>query len=383
MKNKNTRLVLGKIGNYNVEDVDIKNLNKDYIDDSVKLAILTVLAGYLEKDKIYVNGNKFINPKFLNRFLSFILNDKRAAPRTFKLDINFDSNNKAHLPKESNEYDLVLSFSGGVDSTAGLLYALDKKLKVKPVYIAFGQKNEKQEIVYVKRILKKLNIKPQIVKVDINKYIDQDWKRWKLGIIPARNYLFASIASSILSHSKSKKHLIWVCAHKEEINPIHTDKSLRFFKSASKIFSTKYGKKITLETPFIDITKPEIVAYWHKNWERKYGLSVNETVSCYFGNNCGVCKACINRAVVFGCAGIKIENYKVNPFLDTKKLIQTSYIDSFGSLYTERKLDFLYALNEQKDILPNKLRSFLDSNYKNYEKRIVKRIKNIRKIKKI
>ena len=125
------------------------------------------------------------------------------------------------------------------------------------------------------------------------------------------------------------------------------------------------------------------MSYWHKYWEKKYNISVNETVSCYFGNNCGVCKACINRAVVFVCAGIKIENFQTNPFLDKRKLILNSYIVSFNSLHTERKLDFLYALNKQKNILPKKLKKFLDLNYKKYENKIIKRIDSIRKVDKI
>ena len=141
-----------------------------------------------------------------------------------------------------------------------------------------------------------------------------------------------------------------------------------------------YGKDISVTTPFMNITKPEILAYWHNKWEKKYNLTVNETVSCYFGNNCGVCKACINRAVVFCCAGIEIENFKVNPFLDKKKLIQNSYINSFDSLHAERRLDFLFALNEQKSVLSKNLKIFLELNYKRYQKKINKRIKFIRSV---
>ncbi len=373
-------MMLGKIGGKQIDDVKISGMQNELVDVSVRLALLTVLAGYLEFDKIVIKGKKFVDKYFFNRFLSYVLNDKRAAPRTFNIDIDFDGSDNHILQNGMDDYDLILSFSGGADSTAGLLYALDKKLKVKPVYVGFGQKNEKEEIVYVKRILKKLNIEPLIIMIDINEYIDQDWKRWKLGIIPARNYLFAAIAGSVLSLSKSKKSKIWICAHQEEINTTHTDKSKRFFKSASKILSNLYGKDISVTTPFMNITKPEILAYWHNKWEKKYNLTVNETVSCYFGNNCGVCKACINRAVVFCCAGIEIENFKVNPFLDKKKLIQNSYINSFDSLHAERRLDFLFALNEQKSVLSKNLKIFLELNYKRYQKKINKRIKFIRSV---
>lgn len=373
-------VILGTIQGKSVSDIKIDGLGKGYIDSSVRLAILTVLAGYLEKDSIVVNGKKVFEENYLNRFLSYILNDKRAAPKTFKLEIGFNRVGSKSQIKTRNNYDLLLSFSGGVDSTAGLLLALDKKLKVRPVFICFGQQNEKKEISSVKTILKKLKIEPLIVRVNMDKYMDHDWKRWKMGIIPARNYLFASIAGSILSHSNRHMLKIWICAHKEEINVINTDKSHRFFKSTTEILSNAYRKKVLVSTPFKLITKPEIVSYWHKKWERKYGLYVKDTTSCYFGNNCGVCKACVNRAIALTCAGVKIENFQVNPFVDQKKLIQEAYVDRFNSLKKERQVDFLYSMNVHRNILPSNLTTFLDMNYQKYKDSIDERIDKIRKI---
>lgn len=245
------------------------------------------------------------------------------------------------------------------------------------------KKNEKQEIKYVKKILKKLNIEPIIINIDIDKYIDHDWKRWKIGIIPARNYLFAAFAGSIISKSTAPNLNIWICAHKEEIDPIHTDKSARFFKSSSKILSSAYNKNITVSTPFANITKPEIISYWNKAWTKKYGLSVYETMSCYFGINCGECKACFNRAVVFTCIGIDLDEFKTNPFEDKNGNIQKSYINKFKTLNNIRQLDFLFALNEKKSLLPPELKKFLDKNYQKYDKLIENRIKTIRTTNKI
>lgn len=373
-------MILGTIADKKISDIKIQGLDEKHIDSSVRLAILTVLAGYLEQNKIVINGNKIIEKTYLDRFLSYVLNDKRAAPKTFKLNIEFDGFKLHHDLKIQNDYDLLLSFSGGIDSTAGLLLALDKKLKVQPVLICFGQKNEKKEIFSAKRILKKLGIKPLVVKINIDKYMDHDWKRWRLGIIPARNYLFAAIAGSILSQSESKTLNIWICAHKEEINPVNTDKSLRFFKSTTEILSNAYKKDVVVSTPFELITKPEIVSYWHKKWERKYGLYVTDTTSCYFGNNCGRCKACINRAIAFTCAGIRLENFQTNPFQDKSNLIQNGYIDRFNSLKEERKIDFLYTMSINRMKLPTKLDKFLDENYLRYKAKIDKRINRIRKI---
>lgn len=374
-------MLLGAINGKEISDVSIKNLSKGNLDSSVKVAILTMLAGYLGNDQIEVNGSGFINEDYLNNFLSYVLNDKRAAPRNFNLKFSFSDNKQVDFNIKISNYDVLLSFSGGVDSTAGLLHALDQKLKVQPVFISFGQKNEKHELKAVKKLLANLNLKPLIVKIDIDKYMDHDWSRWKLGIIPARNYLFAAIAGSLISKSKGKYGpQIWICAHKEEINPVNTDKSKRFFKSTSKIISSAYGRKIIVCTPFSEITKPEIVSYWHRKWGKKYGVKVGDTVSCYFGNNCGVCKACINRAIAFTCAGVDIENFKVNPFEDKSQIIRDSYIARFKSLKLERKLDFLYALLRNKEVLPSGLGEFVEKEYFKRKNLIKTRIKMIKKV---
>jgi len=193
-----------------------------------------------------------------------------------------------------------------------------------------------------------------------------------------RNYIFASIAASMVNLSSSDKNTIYICAHKEEINPVNTDKSERFYNTCTKIFTKSYNKDIELTTPFFNATKPEIIYYWIKHWKQKYNISPQETVSCYHGTNCGICKACINRAVAFACCGLQTESYKNDPFKDTEHVIQEGYIDRFNILKLERKLDFLFALNFNKNSLPTNLRNFVDTNYKRYSNKIIDRQKMIR-----
>lgn len=376
-------MLIGKIGNKKIttSDLKIQGFNNFELNSIIKTSLLTTLAGYLEKDKITVNDNKFYNQRPLENFLSYILNDKRAAPKNFKLKITFKSYQSSHANDiPNNNYNCILSFSGGLDSTAGAMLALDKGLKIKPVWIGFGQKNEKQEVKAIKAICKKLRLNPLIVQINLKNYVDKGWSRWKTGIIPARNLLFASIASAIASKSKYKKVLIYICAHKEEITPIHTDKSLRFFKTCTDIFSGNYLKEIKVETPFAKVTKPEIVSFWIKKWQEKYQLRPEDTVSCYLGNNCGKCKACINRAISFACAGVKMEKYKNNPFSDKEKIIEKDYMGRFDGLDIDRKLDFLYAMGKNRNYLSNVLKEFFDSKIYHFEKKVVKRLANIKKI---
>ena len=129
---------IGKIGqkigrriNYQEINSNLINLiNNDLLDAFTKVAILTVLAGYKQCDYIFVDDkfNEKIDLKKLSRFLSYVLNHKELAPRKFNLKITDKGNfiTKISIPKKNN-YDGILSFSGGIDSTAGLLNSLDKR----------------------------------------------------------------------------------------------------------------------------------------------------------------------------------------------------------------------------------------------------------------
>lgn len=375
-----------KIGQIGKQEFESSQLGlQDYsklgfsLDSVVKTAILTTLAGYLEKNTIKVYGSSYSEKKYLESFLSYVLNDKRAAPRNFNLKINYQDK-EIQSSDKVNDIDCLLSFSGGADSTAGLLYALDKGYKVLPVWIGFGQKNENQELKTVKRICKKLSIKPLIIKIDMEEYVNSGWSRWKLGIIPARNLLFASISASIISSSTKKNPTIYICAHKEEITPTNTDKSSRFYKTTTKLFSNAYNRKITVTTPFAKYTKPEIISYWSRFWIDKYKVTPHDTVSCYYGNNCGNCKACINRAIAFSCAGMKPEQFEQNPFTDSKNLIQSAYIDRFEELDIDRRVDFIYTLKENLAYLPKSIQDFININYPKYKKQIDKNRTDLLKI---
>lgn len=372
---------IGYIDGVNINDDVIKISGKKHFEFNsiVKTALLVTLAGYYEKDNITISAEKFYDRSKLNKFFSYVLNDKRSAPRVFKLNLKFTNEIKKVSSAGNNNYQCIISFSAGLDSTAGILYALDKGLKVKPVWVGFGQKNEMEELKKVKSICKKLYLNPLIFKVDIKAFVDKGWIRWNEGIIPARNFLFASIASTIASKSSHKNVKIFLCAHKEEISMANTDKSRRFFKTCTNIFSSFYKNNMELMTPFAKVTKPEIISYWKKYWANKYKLYPTNTVSCYFGTSCGNCPACINRAVAFSCSNTPLENYQSNPFKDKKGTIKLKYLNRFHSLKKERQLDFLYSMNANKKFLSKNNKEFLNSNFNKYKAHIKKRILKIQK----
>lgn len=385
MKQRN-EIKIGKIGekinqrriDYQEIDSELINLvNTDLLDAFTKVAILTVLAGYKKCDYIFVD-DKFnkIDLKKLSRYLSYVLNHKELAPRKYNLKIK---DQKDFITKNnystSNNYDGILSFSGGIDSTAGLLRSFDKGQHVQPLWISFGQRNDKAELDAVKEVLHKFKINPLIVKIDIHKEILSGWKDWDY-IIPARNFLFVCFANAILKHSDKKKGFIYLCAHKDEMKHWrNTDKSKYFFSKASNFFSLENNKEMMVTTPFANISKTEILSYWRKHWVKKYKISPHDTTTCYYDRGCGKCEVCLKRTISLLAAGFDKDPFiKIHPMKDPSGFIVNKYIPQIkSSKFTRiKKLDFLIALEKSLDIVPKKAMDF----YNNLPSQTLLAIKN-------
>ncbi len=368
---------IGKIEQKIGQKIDCQEINSNFInltnndslDAFTKVAVLTVLAGYKQCDYIFVDDkfNNDIDLKKLSRYLSYVLNHKEFAPRKYNLKItdrkDFIEKNSKVNPKKNN-YDGILSFSGGIDSTAGLLYSLDKGQHIQPLWISFGQRNDKAELNAVKKVSTKLKIDSLVVKMDINKYILKGWKDWNY-IIPGRNFLFISFANSILKHSIKGKVYIYLCAHKDEMkHRRNTDKSKYFFAKASNLFSLDSSKEMIVATPFANVSKTEILSYWRKYWVKKYKISPHDTTTCYYGRGCGKCEVCLKRTVSLLASGFNVDPFiKIHPMKDLSRFMVRKWIPEIklGKFTRIKKLDFLIAVEKCLDIVPKKVRDFYNN----------------------
>jgi 7-cyano-7-deazaguanine synthase in queuosine biosynthesis len=366
-----------KIGNIKKTQGDIlidsKSLgfNSVFLDNFTKLAILTVLAGYNKSNGILLNDifSKKINVNKLNSFLSYIINH-RIAP--MKFNIRLKQLKAAPELIKNSDYNTdtlknvgaVLNFSGGLDSTAGLLYAFDKNIEVLPLWLDFGQRNNSAEHQAVNKIAGKLKIKPLILKINLKKDILRGWKDWDF-IIPGRNFLFLSLANSILKFSQLSKKYIYLCAHKDEMGfRKNKDKSQYFFDKASYFFSLESNNIIKAGSPFKAYSKSEIISYWRKNWEKKYKISPFDTITCYYGGGCGKCDACLKRAVYLLAGGYDLKGkVKINPLKDPAGLIKNVWIPRIkaGKMARNNKLDFIIAVEKSLDIVPGYLSVFYNN----------------------
>jgi 7-cyano-7-deazaguanine synthase in queuosine biosynthesis len=356
-----------------VEDRLFKNLS---IDSLIKIAILTIVAGYTKRDDIIFRGKEFpFWKKHLEGFLSYILNDRDFAPIKFRIKIsNYLSRKNREAQKRDgrfkHDYNCVILFSGGFDSSSALLYALDKDWNPLLLWVGFGQKNEASEKRVAEKLAKRFKRRLVIIRLKLHAYTKQGWKEWSY-IVPARNFVFATLGAAILAKSRHRINRIIMGVTKEEYyhsDPC-VDKSPRFFNYSSRLFSKFYNKKIQVVTPLKSVSKAELAAHWKNYWLKKYGIDPHETVSCYFGKNCGVCNSCFKRSISFLVAGIGLDkNFKKNPFNKGNRAFLKPYIERiFGRVgrktkFSKRRtIETLIAYKKMFRFLPIEVKNIINN----------------------
>tara|TARA_B100001769_G_C22106038_1_gene597527 strand:+ start:1212 stop:1904 length:693 start_codon:yes stop_codon:yes gene_type:complete len=221
--------------------------------------------------------------------------------------INVDDNKRA----------LVL-FSGGLDSTTTLAYALSQQYKIIALTINYKQRHCYEVEASKKIIGRYSNVNQIIFDIDLTKIggsaltddsIEVPSKN-SSGIpvtyVPARNTIFLSIAASYAEKHKIEDIFIGVNAIDYSGYP---DCRPEFIKSFEQMInlgtkSGSEGRPFTIHTPLINLSKSEIITMGSN-------LDVNyrDTVSCYSlnerGEACGVCDSCVFRRQGFLDAGIE------------------------------------------------------------------------------
>lgn len=219
--------------------------------------------------------------------------------------------------------------SGGIDSTTCLAIAVDKygKNNVYALSISYGQKHFK-EIQSAEAVTDYYGV--ELMKLDLSKmfeysscsllthsnndipmesYAEQLKKTNGLPVstyVPFRNGLFLSSAASIaLSRECS---VIYYGAHSDDAaGNAYPDCSNIFNNAINTAIYEGSGKLLSVEAPFINLTKAEVV---------KIGLKLNApyhlTWSCYYGKEipCGTCGTCIDRRIAFEKNGVSDPAYK-------------------------------------------------------------------------
>jgi 7-cyano-7-deazaguanine synthase len=212
----------------------------------------------------------------------------------------------------------VCLFSGGLDSTTVLYYALREGFDVTALSFNYGQRHTR-ELVTAKALTKELKIKHHVVdfslpwggsaltdrKISLPKdRSEKEMSSIPVTYVPARNALFLAFASSLAEVIGAETIFIGANAIDYSGYPDCRPEFLESFEQMIKL-ATKAGvegSSFKVVAPLLEMTKKEIVLFGEE-----LGVPFGLTWSCYEGASvpCGHCDSCLLRAKGFQKAGIE------------------------------------------------------------------------------
>lgn len=210
----------------------------------------------------------------------------------------------------------IVSFSGGMDSTTLLAYAIDKegsKDDILAVGFYYASKHNKYENAAAQKIAEYYGISFELIHLDqvmgafksnlmlsggeIPEGHYQD-STMSLTVVPARNIIFASIlAGKAWSIGASR---VYLGIHSGD-HAIYPDCRPEFFYAMREAVQLGTDNRVLLEAPFLNISKADIVAIG-KSLNVPYHL----TRTCYKDQPiaCGKCGSCYERKEAFMLNGL-------------------------------------------------------------------------------
>jgi len=215
----------------------------------------------------------------------------------------------------------IFLLSGGLDSTTLFAHMLKEGWTLYPLSINYGQKHSVAEITSAtliwaryqnkygeKRVgdLKILNF--DLAQIGHSALTDKDWKVPEemkdqiQTVVPFRNTMLATLAAAYGESLDLNPITIFMTPVKEDFE-VYRDCRRDFYDALEKTLSlgSTHGVQVEIKTPFIDMTKKEIVALGIK-----LCVPYKLTHSCYKGLRpaCGKCSACVERLEAFRANGL-------------------------------------------------------------------------------
>jgi 7-cyano-7-deazaguanine synthase len=212
----------------------------------------------------------------------------------------------------------IVLFSGGIDSTTALYWALRKFDPVHALVFDYGQQH-RVEVEMAKKISASLNIECDVVQLPLQGLLRSallaDGRpipeslaqaRREPGLpatyVPFRNGIFLAIAAAC-AESRGIRHL--VTGFNSIDSPDYPDTTVSFTKKMQAAINggtaaVRGGPKFKIHTPLIALSKKEIIALGFE-----LGADYSHSISCYRGGEvpCGLCPSCDIRARAFAALG--------------------------------------------------------------------------------
>ena len=218
----------------------------------------------------------------------------------------------------NNSKKAVVLFSGGLDSTTVLVYAMKQGYDVYPLTFSYGQRHA-IEIKQSERTLEKYGLTPRqtVFSIDLTPFVNCSLINKNLEVpefaenripstyVPSRNIIFLSIASGMAETLGAEKIFIGVNSVDYSGYPDCRPEFIEAFNRTIAV-GTKQGVEsgIKVEAPILNMSKKEIIELG-----MSLGVDYSLTHSCYNptpdGLSCGVCDSCRLRLEGFRQAGFK------------------------------------------------------------------------------
>jgi len=204
----------------------------------------------------------------------------------------------------------IVLFSGGIDSTTALYWAVNCYEKVLALTFDYRQRH-RIEISLAHLLTKKLNLPHKIIQIDLSQiggssltdrnlplpqyeHLEEIEEGPPSTYVPFRNGIFLALAAG-WAEVKGIKHI--VCGFNIIDTPNYPDTKKKFVKTMEKAINlgTKFSfsqNKLKILAPFVNMKKSEII---------KEGISLgvdySYSISCYFGEEipCHKCSSCLLR----------------------------------------------------------------------------------------
>ena len=216
------------------------------------------------------------------------------------------------MEKQDNK--ALVVFSGGMDSTVALYWAIKNYREVETISFNYHSKHNDMEYSYAQKTCEKLGVKNTRISLDfINQYFKSDLlqsggeipegyytaENMKSTVVPFRNGIMLSIAAG---YAESRDCDVLILGNHAGDHAIYPDCRESFIDGIKKAIYEGTAKNIEVVSPFCNVSKTDIC---------KIGKDLNVdfslTYSCYKGHekHCGKCGTCTERIEAFRDAGVE------------------------------------------------------------------------------
>lgn len=201
----------------------------------------------------------------------------------------------------------VVLLSGGIDSAVALAMAVKEGRECEALTFDYGQLNRTElECAVVQAVRQRVPITRVRIEMGftagtMSRNVDMGRPIEEIGAkgdkpkayVPARNTVFLAHALALVEYIDARE--IWIGANKDD-HAGFPDCRERFFKAF--LFAAAQGTNIQdleIRYPLLQMRKRDVVRVG-----RELGVDLYSTSSCYLGENCGSCDACVLRADAVG-----------------------------------------------------------------------------------